>query len=288
MRNIVLFLAILFFIGEASAQAICNSQGNLIIYSNYDGGILTIDVDVNIPNLRIGISSYEPIQVILTGSYVSNVARVEYAGLNSTQNNNNCNQGNFQTSITGISPDKVGIKTTPAIGYASPNGSNLMIGANGQCSATLNAGGANTSDQIVSYFQQVIGGALYAHFTRYNCFLNETLRISDGGNCCVAPFSGTSSSFSSQYVSACTGKCLQFLNTSTGGPFTAVTWLFPGGTPSSSTEYDPFVCYSQTGFYYVTLQVTTANSSAFLTTFISVTETGAAQQLSPPAIEYVR
>jgi hypothetical protein len=27
---------------------------------------------------------------------------VLYAGFNSTQNNNNCNQGNFITSITGV------------------------------------------------------------------------------------------------------------------------------------------------------------------------------------------
>ncbi|MEY3153196.1 MAG: hypothetical protein RLZZ333_1793, partial [Bacteroidota bacterium] len=34
----------------------CNPNGNLFVFSNYDGGILTINVDQNIPNLKIGMS----------------------------------------------------------------------------------------------------------------------------------------------------------------------------------------------------------------------------------------
>ena len=44
---------------------VCNPAGNVIVFSNYDGskettlGRLNIVVDVNIPNLKIGICSYE-------------------------------------------------------------------------------------------------------------------------------------------------------------------------------------------------------------------------------------
>ena len=47
-------------------QITCDSTGNLIIYSNYDGGILTINIDQNLPNLKVGICTYEPVQVSLT------------------------------------------------------------------------------------------------------------------------------------------------------------------------------------------------------------------------------
>jgi len=46
-------------ISATPCGSVCNPSGNLIIYSNYDGGILTINVDQNIPNLIIGISTYE-------------------------------------------------------------------------------------------------------------------------------------------------------------------------------------------------------------------------------------
>ena len=71
--KVYLFIYFLFFSFLVSAQTICNADGNLIIYSNYDGGILTINVDQNIPNLKVGICTYEPIQVSFTGAFVGNI-----------------------------------------------------------------------------------------------------------------------------------------------------------------------------------------------------------------------
>ena len=63
------FVILLLFFGlQLNAQSICNPIGNLAVFSNYDGGILTINVDQNIPNLKIGICTYEPIQVSFTGA----------------------------------------------------------------------------------------------------------------------------------------------------------------------------------------------------------------------------
>ena len=49
---------------------LCNTNGNVVIFSNYDGGTLNINVDVNIPNLKIGIVSYEAVEINLSGTYV--------------------------------------------------------------------------------------------------------------------------------------------------------------------------------------------------------------------------
>ena len=213
MRLRVLFYFFLFSLNVLS-QTTCDSTGNLVIYSNYDGGILTINVDQNIPNLKIGICTYEPVQVIITGPFAGNITQVIYAGFNSNQNNNNCGQGNFITSITGISSSIVSILTNPPVGYTPAHGNGAgpwggtMIGAAGQCDTTTNAGGVNTPDEIVYFFQQATGGSLLFHKTQYGCWLNETLNISSFGNCCILPPSppagcGLSASVAVQPNSVC-------------------------------------------------------------------------------------
>jgi hypothetical protein len=185
--KLLLVIFVCYFSVFLSAQSICNQNGNLIIYSNYDGGIVTINVDQNIPNLKIGICTYEPVQVTLTGQYLGNVTQVIYGGFNSTQGNNNCNLGDFPTSISGVNASLISINTAPPVGLENPNGNNLLVGTAGNCSSTQNAGGGNTPDQVVYYFLQATGGTFYAHFTQYSCWLNQTYNVSAGGNCCVTP-----------------------------------------------------------------------------------------------------
>jgi len=75
MKKIYSFLLVLTAL-VSGAQTICSSSGNLMIFTNYDGGTLTINVDQNISNLKIGICSYAACQVNLTGSFLSNVTEV--------------------------------------------------------------------------------------------------------------------------------------------------------------------------------------------------------------------
>jgi hypothetical protein len=189
----LLFIASLFLLGRASAQ-VCDPAGNLFLFSNYDGGIVTINVDEDIPNLVIGISTYEPVQVTITGPFAGNVTQVLYAGMNSSQNNNNCGQGNFTTTVVGVPPNIVTINPPmqpPQVGYtpAHNNGTGpwggVVIGAAGGCDTTVSTGGVNTPDELVFHFEDQTGATLYAHFTQYACWQNDVLNLSDGGTCCI-------------------------------------------------------------------------------------------------------
>lgn len=168
-----------------SQTAFCNTQGNVIIYSNYDGGILNINVDQNIPNLKIGVCTYESIKVQISGAFAANVTEVVYAGYNGS--NDNCALGVTNTAIAGAVAATSNINVYPTSGYTNSNGSLNMV-CNYSCSSTTNQGGCNTPDQVVYYFMNIFGGTLYYHQTQYNCYTNaNTYNVSTGGNCCIVP-----------------------------------------------------------------------------------------------------
>jgi hypothetical protein len=58
--------------------------------------------------------------------------------------------------------------------------------------------------------------------------------------------------FSASDTNICPGNCTQFIN-ETIGLGVDWKWYFPGGTPSSSTELNPIVCYPSIGTYDVSL-----------------------------------
>lgn len=65
--------------------------------------------------------------------------------------------------------------------------------------------------------------------------------------------------------SVCQKFCTNFTDQSTNNP-TSWEWIFPGGTPSSSTDQNPTnICYNEPGVYDVTLITTNANGSDTLT-----------------------
>lgn len=248
------FFSILLVCQNVTGQT-CNPQGNLFIFSNYDGGRLTINVDLDIPDIKIGICTYEPVQVTITGPFKNNVTKVDYAGFYST-NHDHCKYGFNISSISGVDPSLCTIKQYPPAGYSNPNGWSTIIGTDGKCTSNQYAGGANTPDQIVYYFQQATGGIMRIHDIRYGCWFNETLNISSSGNCCIQPSVVPVASFTSSKEAACTGDCIQFSSTSLGGPFTAYNWIFQGGNPASSTSANPSVCYPSPGTFNVQLTVT--------------------------------
>lgn len=184
IKKLLLFSAAFLFSEFISAQAFCNPNGNVIIYSNYDGGPLTINCDQNIPNMKIGIVSYEFAQITITGPYAGNVTEVRWAGYNGS--NNHCSlPGPYNTTITGVPNNVDTIIVMPPAAYYNANGYNIII-CNYSCDNTTNQGGCNTPDQIVDYFLSAFGGTLYYHHTQYSCW-TSTMNVSAGGNCCIVP-----------------------------------------------------------------------------------------------------
>lgn len=277
MKNLIL-LSLLLFTAVSNAQTICGENGNLIIYSNYDGGIVTINVDADIPNLKIGICTYEPVQVTITGPFASNVTQVIYAGFASTQGNDNCGLGDFPTTITGVNPGIIDIQVAPDAGYENPNGWPQIIGVAGECSSSINAGGGNTPDQVVYYFLQATGGVFYAHYTQYQCWINQVYNVSAGGNCCVVPNStcvppqvdaGTD-------LSVCTGQSVTLggTPTATGGSASNYTYSwFPTTGLDDPNSANPQASPSSFTSYTVTVSTGDENCTATATVDVSVGNT---------------
>lgn len=164
-----------------NAQQFCNPNGNLIVFSSYDGGNLTINVDVNIPNLKIGVVSYESCNIIVTGAFAGNVTDVAWAGFNAT--NNHCGFAG-STTITSTGSTNT-ITTLPPVTLSNPNGSNSIIYSYA-CDNTGTNPGGNTPDQVEHYFTTMFpGSTVRFHKSQYGCFGTEL--VSDGGNCCGTP-----------------------------------------------------------------------------------------------------
>jgi hypothetical protein len=238
-----------------SSSFTCSPNGNTIIFSNYDGGVLNINVDVNIPNLKIGVVSYEPVQINLTGPYASNVTRVIRAGFPNT-NNNNCNINLNSTSINGPTPGNYSIYDIPANTLSNPNGYASGIICAYSCNTTTNQGGCNTIDQVLSYFNSQLGGTVYSLNVQYCCWkAANTYQVSALSNSCCNSATPTAA------ISYAGTPFCQGVNTpqavtltgSTAGTFSAA----PSGltinattgevTPSTSTPNTYTVTYTVAG-----------------------------------------
>lgn len=188
--KIILLLLSAFISLSTLAQPVCNSSGNLMIFSNYDGGTLTINVDQNIPNLKIGVCSYEGVAIFLTGAFVGNVTGITYAGYNGS--NNHCGSI-INTNINGATSNATqSIIIMPTAPISNPNGYPSIICAY-SCNNNITQGGCNTVDQVEAYFlNHFSGSTLLAHKIQYGCWTG-THNITGGGNCCppVPTFPGT-------------------------------------------------------------------------------------------------
>ena len=263
-----ILLSLLFLCGTYASAQICNQNGNIVIFSNYDGGVLNINVDVNIPNLKIGIVSYEAVEVNFSGTYVGNITAVEYAGYNNSPNTN-CSQSIATTAFTGqpggVTPN---IAFVPPVTYTDPNGY-LFIDCAYSCGSG-NQGGCNTAAQIYDYFETIFSGTVYTHETQYGCWGGVTQNLSDGGNCCAAPAAAPIAGFSISDNTICVGECIDFTDLSSNSP-TSWNWEFNDGNVNTSTNQNPVnICYTAPRTYQVTLIATNATGSDTMTLPITV------------------
>ncbi len=182
MRVVLPIILFSFFLSIApglNAQN-CSNSGNVVIFSNYDGGPLIIDIDENIPNLKIGIASYEPTAVTFTGAFVGNITEVIYAGFQPLLPGNDHCSGILTASVQSTPNATVQILNYPPVTLLSPiityfgiqieAGNNSGILGCYTCSNDEYQGGANTSAQIIDYFLTAFGGELKFLKTQYGCW----------------------------------------------------------------------------------------------------------------------
>lgn len=265
-----ILLSTLFLFGLYASAQVCNPNGNIVIFSNYDGGFLNINVDVNIPNLKIGVVSYEAVEVTFSGPYVNNITGIEYAGYNNGSNTTcggNIATTNFIGAPGGVTPN---IAFVPPVTYSDPNGY-LYIDCGYSCGSG-NQGGCNTAAQIYAYFESVFAGTVYTHETQYGCW-SGTQNLSDGGNCCAAPPAPPAppvAGFSISDNLICAGDCVDFTDQSTNTP-TSWQWDFAPNQPGSSTDQNPSgICYTAPGVYQVTLIAANNDGSDTITQSLTV------------------
>lgn len=265
MKKLFLFFAPFCFPLFSYSQIICNPNGNVVLYSNYDGGVLNINVDVNIPNLKIGVVSYEMVTVNLTGPFVNNVTEVRFAGYTTTTHQH-CANSPLVTSITGAPVGTDTLVFMPASPVTNPNGYYIII-CNTSCDTVTNQGGCNTPDQVAAYFLNTFGGSLRFHQTQYGCW-QGVQQLSTGGNCCVGAVTAVPvpfCSFVSSDTSFCEKKCLDFTDLSSNNP-TSWQWFFPGADSTTSLLQNPTnICYNSYGSFDVTLVACNANGCDTLT-----------------------
>lgn len=237
------FVFILIMNAFTTFSQVCNPAGNVIIFSNYDGsketalGRLNIVVDVNIPNLKIGIVSYERVTVNISGPFAGNVTSVIYAGYNALSCN--CYAGppvpgcSVTSTVTGVPTGTVSYVIMPPSTYMDVDGYNNII-CSYQCVPGSN-GGCNTPGQVVSYFTNAFPGTFRSHTTQYACWNGATFSVSTTGNCCmtapcVLPVVGTVVGTNS----ICAGSINTYSVAAVAGA-TGYNWTLPGGWVGTST-----------------------------------------------------
>ncbi len=178
MRLLLLFSLFSFI----SFSQLCDPNGNVVLYSNYDGGELVINVDEDIQDLKIGVVSYEAVRVVFTGTYVSNVTGIVIAGY--AGQNDPCNLDLTGNSIVNYPGGSLLMTNSPTATLSNPNGNGNIICAY-SCDINTSQGGCNTVDQIEDYMlTQFTGGSIRSHTVQYGCWTTDQL-VSAGGNCCL-------------------------------------------------------------------------------------------------------
>lgn len=114
-------------------------------------------------------------------------------------------------------------------------------------------------------FHPQVADLLFSRYTSAPCVTGEN--CSGGGSPPIADFTFTQ-------LNLCNPAEVQFTDLSQNNPST-YEWSFPGGEPSFSNEQNPFVIYSEPGFYDVTLMVSNFAGEDVLTLnqVIAVVET---------------
>jgi hypothetical protein len=135
------------------------TPGNIFLFSNYDGGTYTLVVDQNLPNIQIGIVSYAPSHVTLTGPYVGNVSVVRVSGYST------------ESTVQGIDASKVQLTPYEPVTLRQPYTNTRIVCGVGARVREWPGGGCNSTRQIEAYFLSNFGEVpVLWHMAKYEPF----------------------------------------------------------------------------------------------------------------------
>jgi hypothetical protein len=167
----IFFLIIISLSVKTYSQITCNSGGDVFVFTSYDGGHLTIDADMNIPGIKIGIRSYERSSVTIVGTYSANIDTIIIRGYNS--GNNHC-------------PPAIATNT---VVQAAP--ATVKIYQNGSFSPYYNytCGSMTASSPIISLFTNGSVARLRGYTGWYECWCNPQKLSIAAAYCCKGAYS---------------------------------------------------------------------------------------------------
>lgn len=168
----ILLLVICNFL--ASSQVTCNAAGDVFVFASYDGGHLTIDADLNIPGIKIGIRSYERTRVTVVGTFSANIDTIIMRGYNS---------GNLHCPPAIATNTVVQAANTTTIIYQNGGGTGPYY--------TYNCGSITASSPIISWFTNGNAARLRGYISYYECWCNPVKLSYVAANCCTGTYACT-------------------------------------------------------------------------------------------------
>lgn len=170
---------------------------------------------------------------------------------------------------TAFSPEiPLSVLPDPQAAFSVTNSELTAIFNNASVSATSymwDFGDGQGSSDVAPQHDYAIGGDYLVRLAAMNACDTAYAEM------LVSVFSTPTAGFSAENVQGCAPRTVQFSNQSSGS-YTSLLWLFPGGTPLSSTEENPTVTYNQPGVYDVTLIAlgTSVNDTFTLQTLVAI------------------
>lgn len=167
----IFFLIIISLSLRGYSQITCNSGGDVFVFTSYDGGHLTIDADMNIPGIKIGIRSYERSSVTIVGTYSANIDTIIIRGYNS--GNNHC-------------PPAIATNTVVQAAAGT-----VKIYQNGSFSPYYNytCSSMTASSPIISFFTNGSAARLRGYTGWYECWCNPQKLSIAAAYCCKGAYS---------------------------------------------------------------------------------------------------
>ncbi len=135
------------------------------MFGNYEGGEFTLDIDLNIDNLKIGIVSYEAVNVTITGAHKDKVSEVSIIGYHDS------------SVVNGLPKERYNIKSgneLPDTPYEDPNGSRSIACVSG----AEDGGGCASMGQVETYFRKYFNGTVRLFTAKYSKF-SGTIKLSE-------------------------------------------------------------------------------------------------------------